>query len=874
MPEATPEATPDAAPDVTPDVTPEAAPTAPPDPAPEAAPTAGPRGAPDAVPEPSPVPSSAPEAVPRAAPRFSVVVPAHGVAGRLALALDSVLAQSFRGRGGWPGAGRAAEAAGLAGAGGPVGIEVIPVCAGADTLDGTIAARYAHRDPRVKPVRSAPDAGLSGARNTGLAAATGDYVVFLDGDDTLAPGALAAVADRLDATGDVDLLFVGHERVHWWKGAQPGDPLGEQMAGAPEGVFAPDDAPWLSGTTLPAWSAVHRRAFLADHALAFPRGGYTDVGFGGLELLAADRIAVLRRVCVRHLLRRQGNLLRSPGAHHFDLLEQADLVLTRATAFSAGGAGAAPPQVSPARLHTLFAHLMAQILRTAAAAPELLPNDAPVRGGREFFDRAAELYRVHRPAGFAPPPGRLGVQHRLVAAGAYGTFAALREAHRQAWRAVRGARATAGRARRHVPLRNGAYRAALRRPIDENLAVYCSYWGRGYTCNPAAIHAAARRLAPHIRSVFLVTEEAAERMPDGVEYAVLDTPRAWELLARAKYLVNNANFANAVVKRPGTVHLQTQHGTPLKRMGIEQAEYPVVAAHSGSFGKLLTRVDRWDYNLSSNRHSTEVWEREFPADYEMLEYGYPRNDVYQHATAADVARIRRELGVREDRTAILYAPTHRDYRTAFRAQLDLDAFLAAAGEEFVVLLRAHYFYEADTDAADTAPGARGERRIIDVTGHPSAEELCLAADALVTDYSSIMFDYANLDRPIVVYADDWDVYRETRGVTFDITAFPPGPIARTGSELAGVFRDGSWADGHAAGLRERFRERFCTFDDGRAAERVVRRVLLGEPPEAIPAVVPLAARTPAPAARPAPPSLAAAPTAAPAAPPPPHPEKG
>jgi CDP-glycerol glycerophosphotransferase (TagB/SpsB family) len=463
-------------------------------------------------------------------------------------------------------------------------------------------------------------------------------------------------------------------------------------------------------------------------------------------------------------------------------------------------------------------------------------------------------------------------------------------------------------------VRHGAYRAALRRPIDENLAVYCSYWGRGYSCNPAAIHAAARRLAPHIRSVFLVTEEAAGRMPDDVEYAVIDTPRYWELLARAKYLVNNANFANAVVKRPGTVHLQTQHGTPLKKMGIEQAEYPVVAAHSGSFGKLLARVDRWDYNLSSNRHSTEVWEREFPADYEMLEYGYPRNDVYQGATAADVARIRRELGVPEDRTAILYAPTHRDYRTAFRAQLDLDAFLAAAGEEFVVLLRAHYFYEEDAHAA-TADSAGGGRRIIDVTGHPSAEELCLAADALVTDYSSIMFDYANLDRPIVVYADDWDVYRETRGVTFDITAFPPGPVARTEAELARIFRDGSWGDAHAARLRERFRERFCTFDDGRAAERVVRRVLLGEPPEAIPPVVPLAARTPAPAARPAAPyrtessraessraepshteptSLAAAPapvaTDRPAAaggppaaehpvaprtaPPPPHPEKG
>ncbi|KMS77770.1 hypothetical protein ACH49_19130, partial [Streptomyces leeuwenhoekii] len=112
----------------------------------------------------------------------------------------------------------------------------------------------------------------------------------------------------------------------------------------------------------------------------------------------------------------------------------------------------------------------------------------------------------------------------------------------------------------------------------------------------------------------------------------------------------------------------------------------------------------------------------------------------------------------------------------------------------------------------------------------------------------IMFDYANLDRPIVVYADDWDVYRETRGVYFDLTAAPPGPVARTPEELARVFRDGSYAGPVSAALRAAFRERFCEFDDGRAAERVVRRVLLGEPPEAIPPVTPLAERVPAPAA--------------------------
>lgn len=159
----------------------------------------------------------------------------------------------------------------------------------------------------------------------------------------------------------------------------------------------------------------------------------------------------------------------------------------------------------------------------------------------------------------------------------------------------------------------------------------------------------------------------------------------------------------------------------------------------------------------------------------------------------------------------------------------------------MVLLRAHYFYDRGGSRERTG-------RVIDVTGHRSSEDVCLAADALVTDYSSIMFDYANLDRPIVVYADDWDVYRETRGVYFDLMAAPPGPVARTPEELARVFADGSWAGPESTALRAAFRERFCEFDDGRAAERVVRRVLLGEPPEALPPVLPLAERVPAPAA--------------------------
>ncbi|MEU2622275.1 bifunctional glycosyltransferase family 2 protein/CDP-glycerol:glycerophosphate glycerophosphotransferase [Streptomyces sp. NPDC007157] len=725
-------------------------------------------------------------------PRFSIIVPSHGVAGRLSQALDSVLAQSFG------------------------DLELIPVCDAPDAPAAAVAAGYAERDSRVAPVHSPPSAGLSGARNTGMRAARGTYLLFLDGDDVLVPGALARLAARLAETGDVDVLYFEHERAPWWEG-EPANPAATLPAGTPQDAFAPAEAPALTGVTLPAWSAAYRGAFLTDRRLRFPDGHFTDLGWGGRTTVAADRVAVLRAVVVRHRLRRQGSRLNLPGAHQHELLDQVELVLA--------GAGAA--QLPGERARPLFEQLFEAVLRTAAH-PQRLPS-----GHRAFFRRAGWLYRTYRPAGFRMPGGSLGVQHRLLAAGAYTAFRALRGANRAA------VRAAARLPRPRLPLTRLRYALELRRPLDANLAVYCAYWGRGYACNPAAIHATARQLVPRLRSVFLVEAGQEHTVPRDVEYAVIGSRRYWQVLARAKYLVNNANFAEGVVKRPGSVHLQTQHGTPLKKMGVDQSTYPVVAAQTGSFTKLLGRVDRWDFNLSANRHSTQTWERAFPGSYEALEYGYPRNDVYYTASAHDVVRARRGLGVPDGSTAVLYAPTHRDHHSGFEPGLDLEAFCEAAGENVVVLLRAHYFYDRGALA--------GTGRVIDVTAHRSAEDVCLAADALITDYSSIMFDYANLDRPIVVYADDWEVYRETRGVYFDLMAEPPGPVARTPEELARIFREGSHRSPEAKRLRAEFRARFCQFDDGLAAERVVRRVFLGQPPESLPPLIPLAERLPAPA---------------------------
>lgn len=320
-------------------------------------------------------------------PRFSIIVPSHGVEALLPRALESVLTQSFG------------------------DFELITVCDEPEARAAGITAGHAERDRRLRPAYSPPTAGLGAARTTGLRAASGAYLLFLDGDDVLVPGALAALDARLRETGPVDVLHFAHE----WAPAWPGeDRAGTRLVvppAAPAGTFHPDAAPWLTVVNRPVWSAAYRRGFLRVHQLAFPYGHFTDLGWGAVVTVLAERVAVAPSVVVRHLARARGSLLDDAGERRLDLLDQIEPAL-----FQAGAA-----RVSDARSRALFDQLFAVVVEVAAD-----PCRLPAARRRVFFRQAGALYRRYRPAGHRPA----GVPLRLLGAGAYTAF--------RAWRALPG----------------------------------------------------------------------------------------------------------------------------------------------------------------------------------------------------------------------------------------------------------------------------------------------------------------------------------------------------------------------------------------------------------------------------------------------------
>lgn len=375
------------------------------------------------------------------------------------------------------------------------------------------------------------------------------------------------------------------------------------------------------------------------------------------------------------------------------------------------------------------------------------------------------------------------------------------------------------RAKRLLSERYAAQRSAPLRAA----ALYSTFDGRQYSDSPRAVHEELVRRGTEVEHLWVVRDQQAI-IPEGAT-AVEHGSAAWhEALARSRYIVTNTQLPEWFVRREDQTVVQTWHGTPLKRIGLELAG--TAQANAAYIATLAERARQWSFLVSPNTFSTPVLRRSFGFEGEVLECGYPRNDLFHAPDRAKVAAaVRERLGIPAGKRVVLYAPTWREDqrlgggRYSLGLQLDLAAAERELGDGTVLLVRRHYM------VTDRLPDS-GTGFVRDVSRYPDVGELMLISDALVTDYSSLMFDFAQTGRPMLFHTYDLEHYRDTlRGFSFDFESRAPGPLIPGSDDLIAALRDPERAIAGHAEAYERFRHDFCDLDDGRATARVVDRML-------------------------------------------------
>ncbi len=341
-----------------------------------------------------------------------------------------------------------------------------------------------------------------------------------------------------------------------------------------------------------------------------------------------------------------------------------------------------------------------------------------------------------------------------------------------------------------------------------------SFYGRQATCNPLALDRLLAEQHPELRRFWGVVDRSVWT-PEGSTPVVEGTREWWDARGSARYVIANDWLRRKFLHQPHQVVLQTWHGSMLKRIGLDRP-----SAEKSTRMSLRRERDKWDLLVSQNRHSTEIFKTAYEWTEGIVEEGYPRNDLL---TTGDREAVRQFLGIAEDQIAVLYAPTWRDNVEGLVTFLDLEQLTRDLGDGYVVLLRGHSRIMGQSSNVEV-PG------VIDVTTHPNISELFLASDAMVTDYSSVMFDFSVTGRPMIFFVPDMDDYRDSvRGVYFDLSEVAPGPVVATQQEVLSSIRSMSEDAPRYEAAYLAWRERFNALDDGNSAQRVLDRLLSTKP---------------------------------------------
>ncbi|MGP5582176.1 CDP-glycerol glycerophosphotransferase family protein [Glutamicibacter arilaitensis] len=379
--------------------------------------------------------------------------------------------------------------------------------------------------------------------------------------------------------------------------------------------------------------------------------------------------------------------------------------------------------------------------------------------------------------------------------------------------------------RMYFPVMRLIFRLFKLAPLNSKKIVFESSLAREFNGNPKAIYDELARRNDNRKKIIVCNKRVRHCDENTVVVKRNSISFFWHL-ATAKYWINDQNFADFITRRSNGIFIQTWHGTPLKKMLFDQEN--IVGRDPGYVKRVTKSSSQWNRLVSPNAHTTNSLRSAYRYDGPAFELGYPRNDILSNASADLVAAIKVRLGITPGKKIVLYAPTFRDNlpttrgRFGFSWPFSPEEFSERFGDNVVLLIRTHTLVNTKVSIPSGL-----EDRIIDVTKYSDIQELYLISDILITDYSSVFFDYAILNRPIIFFAYDLDLYRdELRGFYLDYEAELPGPIVKDTAQLfdqiAAIFND---SDNISQPIPFHFHEKYTKLEDGGASGRVVDKLL-------------------------------------------------
>lgn len=373
------------------------------------------------------------------------------------------------------------------------------------------------------------------------------------------------------------------------------------------------------------------------------------------------------------------------------------------------------------------------------------------------------------------------------------------------------------------------YKMLNKLPVRKRTIVFESFLGKQYSDNPKALYLYMKANYPDYKLYWSFDRRQYDSLQHHVKRPLNRFKIKWLfVMARAEFLVTNSRMPHWIPKSKGTIYVQTWHGTPLKKLGVDIEEVHMPGTTTDKYKRNFTNeAKKWDILVSPNEYSTKIFKRAFDYKNEIIESGYPRNDIlYNENNKESIIKLKSNLLLPNNKKVILYAPTWRDNdfysvgRYKLNLKLDLEKMREKLGDKYIVLVRAHYLVAEQLDLSPYKNFA------FDVSLYPDINELYLISDILITDYSSVFFDYANLKRPMIFFTYDIDEYRdELRGFYFDFEKEAPGPIVKTSNEVIQEIKKIEVEGFSMEKYNESFFSTFCSLEDGKASERVVKFIL-------------------------------------------------